>query len=412
MSVISLPDIRHDRGGAKPSADCETSLETGTGRIQLTIYYDFKAIESQWREFKLAAICVPDQSFERAEAWSRLVSQPSGTLPAIVCGRSETGDIQFIWPFEVTRMRGMGCLQWIGQDHANYNMGLYALPFARNATPNDIKTLLSETARLIGDVSVVKFEKQPFQWDGVANPMALLPHAQSANMGHAILLDTDFDTLYRNRFSGKSRNTLRRKKRRLRKHGELEMGWAGTPEERRALLNQFFMQKKRQFAALGIPDAFSDPRIRAFYHEMAALPSGADGTLEAGYLKLDGKVIAISCCVFFKDRLSMLLTSIEAGAFSKYSPGSLLLRQQIESACCKGLNFFDMGAGDGRHKSEWCDIDTPLFENLIALDERGYLVTLPLAAETALKRYIKTRPRLWSLAQTIRRSVFGKRQAN
>ncbi len=76
MAVISLPRIRHDQDGARPSTPCITALETTFGRIKLTIFRDFKAIESQWRELKLAATCVPAQSFEWAEAWSRLV--PAG----------------------------------------------------------------------------------------------------------------------------------------------------------------------------------------------------------------------------------------------------------------------------------------------------------------------------------------------
>ncbi|MFQ5626936.1 MAG: hypothetical protein ACE5FM_09830, partial [Methyloligellaceae bacterium] len=128
MAVISLPRVRHDRDGARSATTCITALETTLGRIQLTVFRDFKAIERQWREFMPAAACVPAQCVEWVEAWSRLVSQPSGRMPAIVCGRSATEDILFIWPFEVTRMRGLGCLRWIGQEHANYNMGLYALP--------------------------------------------------------------------------------------------------------------------------------------------------------------------------------------------------------------------------------------------------------------------------------------------
>jgi CelD/BcsL family acetyltransferase involved in cellulose biosynthesis len=94
----------------------------------------------------------------------------------------------------------------------------------------------------------------------------------------------------------------------------------------------------------------------------------------------------------------------------KFSPGSLLLHYLIEDACRRGLNFFDMGAGDARHKEEWCDIDTPLFENIIAFDERGYLLTVPLAAQEAVKRFIKTRPKLWALAQSVRRKLYGQRQ--
>ena len=409
MAVISLPRVRHENGGARPLAASICATETTLGRIQLTIFRDFEAIASQWRQLQSTAACVPAQSLEQAEAWSRIVSQPVGTMPAIVCGRSDSGEVQFIWPFEVTRALGLGCLRWIGQDYANYNMGLNALEFARNATANDIKTLLADTAGLIGDVSAAHFLLQPFEWDGIPNPMALLPRSRSANTGHSILLEADFDTLYRNRFSGKSRNTLKRKERRLGELGEVKIGWAKAPEERQALVGQFFEQKKRQFSEQGIADAFAEPRVQNFYHEIAALPSSAYGSVDAGYVKVGGRTVAISCGVFCGDRFSTLLTSIDTGPARKFSPGTMLLCHQIKTACCKGLNFFDMGAGDAHHKEEWCDVSTQLFENFIALDERGYLLTIPLSATSMVKRHIKTQPRLWAFTQSVRRNLFGGR---
>ena len=160
--------------------------------------------------------------------------------------------------------------------------------------------------------------KQPYEWDGVANPMALLPRRPSSNLGHAVLLDSDFDTLYRNRFSGKSRNTLGRKERRLREQAPVEMGWAQSPDERRKVLDEFFKQKSRQFLEQGISDAFSEPSHRAFYHEIASRPSGEQGTLEIGYLRAGNQVAAISSGTFFKDKFTTMLTSINEGPVLKF----------------------------------------------------------------------------------------------
>ena len=408
MAVISLPRVLHNRDRQRASATCIGSLETSAGRIRLTIFRDFESIEKQWQSLQANGVCVHEHLHALNEAWFRLVSKPGGAELAIVCGYSESGDVQFIWPFEVMQKRGLRCLCWIGWEHANYNMGLHTLDFARTASAEDIRALLSEAACLIGGVSAAYLKQQPYEWDGVKNPMARLPHRPSANMGHAILLESDFDTLYRNRFSGKSRNTLGRKERRLREQYTVEMGWAHSTEERAKLIEEFFRQKSQQFTEQGITDTFADPRHRAFYHEMAALPSGNPGALQIGYLKADSQIAAISCGIFFKDRFATLLTSIDDGPVRRHSPGALLLHFQIEDACRRGLNFFDMGVGDSRHKQEWCDVDTPLFESIISFDERGYLLTLPLTARLAAKRYIKTRPKLWSLAQTMRRTLYGQ----
>ncbi len=410
MTVISLPRARHKQDGIQAAAPSIGSLETAAGLVKLSIFRDFELFKSQWLAFQAHSVGVQTQSYTYAEAWFRLVSKPSGAELAIVCGRSRSGDIQFIWPFEVVEHWAVRCLHWIGWEHANYNMGLHTLNFSRKVTPDDMKALLSEAASLIGGVNAAYFDKQPYEWDGVANPMAHLPRRPSPNQGHAVLLDSDFDTLCRNRFSGKSRNTLGRKERRLREQAPVEMGWAQSPDERRKLLDEFFKQKSHQFLKQGISDVFAEPRHRAFYHEIASLPSGEQGTLEIGYLKAGNQIAAISSGAFFKDKFTSMLTSIDEGPVRKFSPGSLLLHFQIEDACRRGLNFFDMGAGQARHKEEWCDIDTPLLENIIAFDERGYLFTVPLAAQVSVKRFVKTRPKLWALAQSVRRKLFGQRR--
>ena len=406
MAVVSLPLQRQKQANGRASAPCISAIQTSAGLLRLTVIRDFKSIESQWRTLQEHGVCAQAQTYARSEAWFRLVSEPSGAELAIVCGHAESGDLQFIWPFEVTDICGIRCLHWIGAGQSNYNMGGFDRNFALSVTPEDMRALLNHAAGLIG-ANAARFDNQPVERDGVRNPMMLLPNRPSANDGHAILLDQDFDTLYRNRFGGKSRNTLRRKDRRLREDWDVTIGWAQTADERRSLLEEFFRQKARQFAEQGIANVFSDGPSRAFYHELASWPTGQQGTLEIAYLKTDDQYAAISCGIFFKDRFTTLLTSIHDGPMRKFSPGAVLLHRQIEDCCRKGLNFFDMGAGDARHKNEWCDVSTPLIQSSIAFDERGYVLTAPAALMTAAKRFIKTRPALWALAQGARRRLYG-----
>jgi CelD/BcsL family acetyltransferase involved in cellulose biosynthesis len=409
MTVISLPRVHHDAERAHALSPASKPLKTSVvGAIRVTLYRDFEQVESVWRALESDGACVPAQTWVRSKSWFRQVCKPGGSEAAIVCGESRSGETQFIWPFKVCRTPFGRCLRWIGSEHANYLMGLHRLQFARRVKAPELRALLLEAAGLIGDVHAAILTMQPFEWDGVPNPFAILPRFRNANAGHAILLDADFDTLYRNRFGGKSRNTLRRKERKLREERHVQLGWAQTPTERKVLLDELFRQKSLQFANESIANTFADLRQQAFYHDLAARPTGQGGTLEIGYLIADDVVAALSCGMFFKDKFIPLISSIDEGPTRKYSPGSILLHFQIEEACKRGLNFFDMGASDARHKSEWCDVRTSLFDTVIAFDERGYLCTLPYIATTVAKRFIKTRPYLWSLGQSARRRIYGR----
>jgi CelD/BcsL family acetyltransferase involved in cellulose biosynthesis len=239
----------------------------------------------------------------------------------------------------------------------------------------------------------------------VPNPLAALPRQQSPNCGYAISLDQDFDTLYRNRFSGRSRNSLRRKERKLQDLGAVEYGWAGTNAERGRMLEEFFSQKAAWFQKHGISDPFADPHYRGFFHSIAALPEGTPGRLELGFLKAGTKVVATFHGAEVAGRFHMLLSSIAPGESERWSPGILLMRNQIESLCARGAHYYDLGSGHAQHKSEWSDVEIPLFDSFLALDEMGYAVTIPLSVMSGTKRKIKNSKALWSMAQFVRRNL-------
>jgi CelD/BcsL family acetyltransferase involved in cellulose biosynthesis len=82
-------------------------------------------------------------------------------------------------------------------------------------------------------------------------------------------------------------------------------------------------------------------------------------------------------------------------------------KRQIEEACAKGLAVYDIGAGEARHKDQWCDVVQPLFDTFIAFKPHGLTLTLPLAALSRLKRAMKSNPHLWPVARKVRARLFG-----
>jgi CelD/BcsL family acetyltransferase involved in cellulose biosynthesis len=306
----------------------------------------------------------------------------------------------------MAQVAGLSVLKWLGGDHANYNMGLFAPDVAATFTAKDLSALLGQVARETGAAAAV-LTAQPFEWDGVPNPFAKLSHQSAPSSGYAVRLG-DFTKLYEGRFSKRSRSTLERKERKLADSGPIVYGWAEMRDERLALLDTFFAQKSRQLAAMGVKDIF-DAHARAFYRDVALLEGDSPSRLRLGYLRVGDSVLATFSGTLCHNRLGVALSSLAEDARQRQSPGALLLKHQIEEACAKGIAFYDIGVGAARHKDEWCDVVQPLFDAFIALKPQGLLLTLPLAAMTRLKRAIKSSARLWPLAQRVRQSVFGRR---
>ena len=101
------------------------------------------------------------------------------------------------------RLAGQPVLKWLAQDHANYNLGLYAPGIAEGLSRNDMSRLLSAVAHSSGAAAAV-LEAQPLTYDGIANPFAQLPHQPCPSSGYAVTLG-DFAQLYEHLFSKRSR---------------------------------------------------------------------------------------------------------------------------------------------------------------------------------------------------------------
>ncbi len=386
----------------------DLAVDTELGPIRLTLYRDFEAVREPWTRLQETAVCSYAQSYAWMEAWFRHVAAPEGAELAIVVGESDTRSPLFIWPFEIFERMGLRAIRWVGQDHANYNMGLYEPAFAEDVDGRDMAALLRQAAALAGNVKAACFCDQPAVWDGIDNPMRKLAHQAGPNRGFAVRLRPDFQSLYRDRFSRRSRGTLARKERRLGVLGPLDYGWGRSTAERLELLETFFAQKSEWFADLGIPDAFADPRHRAFYRCLARLEPHEPGHLRFGYLKVGDETTATFNGIMFRDRLSVVLSSISAREIRRWSPGNLLLRHQIEEACLGGVSRYDLGVGEAPHKLDWCDERLELIDSFIAFGVPGRVVTLPLSAKSALKRTIKSSPLLWDLARAARRTFGGR----
>jgi CelD/BcsL family acetyltransferase involved in cellulose biosynthesis len=318
-------------------------------------------------------------------------------------GSTPNGETLFLWPFEMSRTAGIKALHWLGQKLSNYNLGLFAAEAAA-LTAGDVYRLLDAVARYAGAAAAI-FQAQPFSWDGTANPFAQLPHQLAPNSGYAVTLGA-FDALYEQRFSKRSRRILNLKERKLAAKGSLAYGWAETCNERLRLIDIFFAQKARQFAAQGVRDFF-DAHARAFYRELALLEGDNPSRLRLGSIKVGDNVLATFSSTVCQRRLVFELASLAEGDLQRYSPGALLVRHQIKRPAPTGWRSAIFGAGWGAHKEQRADVVEPLFDSFIAFKPHGFALTLPLAALSRLKRAIKTSPQGWPVAQKLRARLFG-----
>jgi CelD/BcsL family acetyltransferase involved in cellulose biosynthesis len=394
--------------GAAPFAGRAALLDVPTrlGPISLYLTGDLRGLEARWSALQDIVPCTAAQTYSYAEAWARLVLAPQGGTPLIAIGVDAQGRDLFLWAFEIESACGLKVMKWLGESHASYAMGLFRPELAPRFGARDLQSLLAAVARFAG-ASAAFLCAQPYEWDGIVNPFATLRHQSAPSNGYAVRVG-NFTEIYHRCFSKSSRAKAQRKERRLREAGPLVFGWAATEAERLALLDTLFAQKARQLAELGVKNPF-DAEVRSFYREMALLAEDDPARLRLGYLTVNGEVAATHSGTLCHDRLSICLSSLTAGEVQRLSPGALLLRHQIEEACEQGVAYYDLGAGAGPNKDEWCDMVQPCFDNFVAFGPLGLLATLPAAASASVKRAIKSNRHLWPLLQRWRQALLGKK---
>jgi CelD/BcsL family acetyltransferase involved in cellulose biosynthesis len=304
-------------------------------------------------------------------------------------------------PFRIAR--------FMGGQHANGNFAASCRRWLDRCDANDIRALIAAIAKARPDIDLISLERLLPELDGIANPLACLPHFPSPNLALAVDLDGGFDNLL-HRASGKRKRKKHRSQiRKFETAGSYRRIEAGTPQEAHALLEAFFAMKAQRFSKMGIANVFGEPKIRRFFHALfaAALKEETPRFVLHG-LEVGGKLRAVTGSSLCGKRLICEFGAIAEDELASASPGDFLFFDNIQHACEKGFDVYDFSVGDEPYKRLWCDLVVRHFDVLVPLTSKGRVLALGLRQAARLKAVIKNSPLIWKLAKLLRRKAAGR----
>ncbi len=379
----------------------------------LGVTSDIAELEADWRALEATGLVTPYQSFDWVTPYLRTVARAHGEDIRLVCVRDSRDTLVAILPLHLTRRNGVRFAEFIGGKHANYHMGVYAPAFAKALDSKSTEQLLREAAALFGQIDAFVFINQPPEWDGIANPMALLAGGHSPSRAYKLkLVPGQCEATLNRSMSSHARKKHKNKRNRFADHGTSQMVQAGTPEEVDAILADFLAQKAARFAGMGVPDPFADPAIRAFLREAALpRPDGRPPVIELTTLNVEGACVATYVGAVHRTRFSGMATSFAMGGeIAKTSPGEILLVDLIKRKCHSGIETFDLGVGDARYKTTICDEKDDLVDSFFAVTAKGRAYAHFSRWKRALKGAIKQNPTALKIAQRASGLLRGRRQ--
>lgn len=386
----------------------EGSPTTAKPWRSITIETDIATLETAWRGFEAEALATPYQSYGWVSAYVATIGASAAMIFRYAVLRDEAGALCAILPLVITRRAGVRFAEIIGGKHANYHMGLYAPAFAARFDTGLARTMLSEIGAAIGELDALVFVNQPLAWMGQPNPPALIASGPSPSRAYKLaLIPGDGEATLRRSMSSHARKKLKNKRSRFADFGPSAVTRARGTAEIARVIDLFLAQKAERFRLMGIPDPFAPNAIRRF---LVAGAQGEQPALEVYSLDLNENCVATYVGAVQGSRFSGMATAFDMTSETvKTSPGELLLAELIRLKCSEGYESFDLGVGEARYKTSFCDDHDDLVDSFLPLTLKGRLFVQTARIKRELKRRIKASP--LALKLTYRLSGLLRRKA-
>lgn len=393
-----------------PSALPRICLTSGlVVHIEVTARMD--VAESAWRQLSASDnLATPYQNYDFCALWLRHVGEPAGMQPFIVIGRADSGTAVFLWPLVRTTMGPCQVASYFCGNHANFKTTLWRRDLADSIRAQDLRAIL---ATISGNgVDVLELRNQPESWNGLPNPMRLLPSQPSPDETYGISLFGTGDEVIASHLNTDSRRKLRGKERKLAMSPGFRYVRASTAEQVDRYITEFMTQKAARLSARGIKNAFSEPGVEDFLRAACrhGLASGSP-LIEIHALDTDDEVLALFSGVHDDRCFSTMFNSYTLSERARWSPGFTLLLKLVEDCARRGFSSLNLGIGAAEYKSSLCDLRDIQFDNFIGLTLRGRALAVALRMAYGAKGVIKRNPVIWNAVHSLRAKLFARSPA-
>ncbi len=382
------------------------SLSLETEKLELLVFDDMDKAEKPWRALEADGRAYVFQTYDWLTCWQRNIGEAGGIEPCIIWAGTASGKGLMLLPFGIEHRRGCRVLVWLGAPLADYRAPVLAKgsdrflrDFAQSIWPLTLKALPK--------VDYIHLTSQPTAIDGQANPLLELAHRALPYRAHATVLEGDWESFYRRKRSSKSRNTERRKAKKLGGLGKLSFQIAREPAMIERMLEALGAQKSLRLQEKGAADLFAIPGLRDFLQDLTLTQQNR---VQLAALTLDDQIIAVHWGALYRGRFYFLLPALDTGDFASFSPGSLLINHLIEWAFAEGLDLFDFTIGDESYKASWCERHEPIYETVLAISPRGHVATRLLELDALIRQRIRSQPWLYATAAAIRQRLAAARR--
>lgn len=372
---------------------------TSIMRFDVTVSSDWRATLTRWSASTDATTATPFQSLSWLDAWYASFAAAGDVEPVLV-DVSTDGVLVVRLPLIIRRQAGQRVLQFADLDLTDYNAPI--LGPAAPTSAADAALLWRSIVAALPPVDLIDFRKMPPSIDGRPNPIAQIPGTAACPLsGHLIAFASDWNT-YHASLQRSVRMEFERSNRVLQRSRDAYFVRIRDTQAALAAIDFMDRQQRQRLEDLGQPFVLDQPPQAALYrHDLSArLDSGA---VVVTALMAEDEMVAALYGVGDGKTLIVLRIANAGRAWSKVSPGRLIVHRTMEHMHACGFASVDLSIGDFAYKRRMNAVATPLVDFVMARSWKGRASELRHRAVTALRRY--------PLVDTKLRRVLGRRAA-
>jgi CelD/BcsL family acetyltransferase involved in cellulose biosynthesis len=342
-----------------------TSLAAAT----ITIYPSLAAAESAWRAAVKRCACFVFQTFEWNATWRETVGRGATISEQVIHLTAADGRTLMLLPFAIRQTPRLRVLEFLGGSLTDYNAPLIDADFAYAIGDRQFARLWRAMTSVLPAFDAVWLVRMPKTIDGASNPLAALSWVRHTDDAYAARLPESFKEFTATR-STQFFAQIRRHRRRLEKHGDVNVSFPAEPGERLEVIRVLADQKSSWLRSNGYDDPFRHEATREFYERLAAQQPQA-GRILVACLRVGDQVAAALWGAVFGRRYYFLLPSYSE-AWKNYSAGRILTESVLQRCIDQGdVSVFDLTIGDEGYKRVWSDHSLALHEYLEARTAKG-----------------------------------------
>ena len=352
--------------------------------VSYKIFKKFDEVRILWQTLEREGDLVPFQSFYWMNCWYNTIGNKEKNLQLRIIYIEFNCENKILIPLGITKHLLIKKLSYIGNYQSDYMLPIISKNFS--VKKNTFSKVWNKVINDIGYVDLISFNQQTHFINRTPNPFFDIYKSILVGRATHTNLNNKWDETYNYIFSSKTRQTDRRKLKKVKLNGEYKFLIANTIKEKDGIIKAMIQQKIKRFNKTNVWNMFSKQEYIEFYQSHSKRENSSRFKMHFSAIMINDIYIATHFGIIFNDTFFYLMAGQDEESFSKFSPGRLLVIELMSWASHNKLKIFDFTGGNELYKEHWATSQVPIY-NMIKIN--SFLGEVYYFFETLLKKMKK-----------------------